>query len=134
MEVQNDFERLEKGGFCLKEIRAFDSTFFLVKVIDNDLVYQWTYLYGFSEECVKFKYEITCNFKNGERLNYHGEVQSLSMSHKDVMEEGNVLIMPKKKTKSVQSYQISLKNLKEEAKDDDSESGISDNEESKNSE
>ena len=68
-----------------------------------------------------------------ETLVYYGKVQPMTISHKEMIKEQNVLILPKKKSKDMLSYKISLRNLKEEAKDDDSESGISDNEESKNS-
>jgi len=133
LEFQNDFKKLQTNGYRFQEIRVFNHTFFFIKIMHIDIVHQWIYLYGFKEDCSKFRYEIKCNFKNDETFTHYGEVQPMTTSHKEIIEEGNVLTMLRNKYKNMVGYQISLRNLKEEAKDDNSESGISDNEQSETS-
>ena len=51
-----------------------------------------------------------------------------------MFEEPGIMMMPEKKYEKMLKFQVFLKNLKEEAKDEDVESGISDNEENEKSE
>ena len=134
VEFDYDFAALKKSGYCLQSIKAFEQNFFLVRMLQDGQIYQWIYFHGFNENCEKFQYEITCIFAKNEELVFRGQVQSMTMSHNEIIEDYSIMMMPEKKYEKMLKFQVFLKNLKEEAKDEDVESGISDNEENEKSE
>ena len=137
------------GGFFFKDIEslrmnqvnAFDQTFLEVNHVQNGFVYQWVVLVGFKEETEKYCYQlsITNPTNVNDKITFSGKVRSLDETRKDIIAEQKCFIVGKQACKNLMDeneeihYRIELRNLKEEAKDENEESGIDDDDESQSS-
>ena len=80
-----------------------------------------------------FFYAYVKNFKGENVMIYYDQVRSLVESHEEVIENGNCFIIGvkqakkfvKEDTKQV-DFSMKIRNIKDEAKDEDEESGIDD--------
>ena len=92
-------------------------------------------LLGFKDETKHFKYRATISDGNvdGEERIFFGQVRSLDENPEEIIKNQHGLVVGQatcrnfRSSTNVVTYVIELRNLKEEAKDEDDESGISDN-------
>ena len=125
----------------MNRINAFDQTFLEVNHVQNGFVYRWVVLVGFKEEAEKYCYQATiANLTNvNDKITFSGKVRSLDETRKDIIAEQKCFIVGKQTCKNLMDeneeiyYKIELRNLKEEAKDENEESGIDDDDESQSS-
>jgi len=117
------------------KIDAFNRSFFEVGLIKNGFMYRWVYFLGSVEEERNFQYKVILKHGNGKVISTEENVSSLDSCYKTIVEnDDKIFSISVKKLKQIMGpnntlyYTIELRDLKEEAKDDDEESGISDNE------
>ena len=135
---------------------AFKRTFFEVCHLQNGFVYLWIFLLGFKDEAKKFYYQATITNSSNDKdfRTFNGQVRSMDETTIDIIAQQNCFVIGQVTCNNFKSrqdnlpdlqgmpegfplkypvfpgmikYQIELRNLKEEAKDEDEESGISDN-------
>ena len=111
------------------------AVFFTSGCVENKTVYFCLNLLGSSDEAKK--YLCTISIKNeieNEKFIYSGRVQTLDKGFEDIIDSGSLLsigVDAAKRSwddKKNLKFEITIRNLKEEAKDDDMESGVSDGE------
>ena len=112
-------------------------TFIIVARIYNEVFYHWIHFLGSSQEAKKFSY--TFEYKNEEKTPhasnvYSNQMVSIDDSFDKIIENGNCFGIPRKLfdkqfvlENGIFEYSVMIRNLKEEAKDDNVESGVSDN-------
>jgi hypothetical protein len=93
----------------------------------------WIYFHGTPEEAVHYSYKIKIIGRNGKKLTFRGNVFSLDFGEtkKTIMASEDVFILDEKFVKRLQvdgqiNFEINLVSDKEEIKDENVESGISD--------
>ena len=118
------------------QISAFNFTFFEVGVITDQFMFKWIYILGDANVAKNFFYDVTIKNQNtGEKLNYFGQVRSLSEHNEDITESFKAFFLPIVRVKefldadSKLVFEYQIRNMKDEAKDDNEESGISDDDE-----
>ena len=128
---------VDKSSFTNRQVNVFGRTFFLVTVFD-DPVSMWVYLYGDRDEAKKYFYHIRIrNGMTGQELSAFEQVRSIDESATDVIKNGDAFtnkisklrkfnVRCKERLKHYVTFDIEIRNMKEEAKDSDVESGISD--------
>ena len=135
------FEPEENNGlkdgdswFPTKMTTTCGAVFLICGWIANKTMYTWICLLGSSDEAKK--YSCTYSMKNeiGEKFIYVGPVHTLDKNYEDTVTSGSLLgigIDAVKRSlnedKELQ-FEITIRNLKEEAKDENMESGVSDGE------
>jgi len=148
-QVHKDLDVIEKKKFIITSklgvaltpeklattrISAFDFTFFEVGVITDQFVFKWIYILGDPDLAKNFCYHVKVS--NGAFKHTSDEpVQSVSEHYNDITKSFKAFFLPIARVKEfldddsqmVLEYQI--RNMKEEAKDDNEESGISDGDE-----
>lgn len=115
----------------------FNRNFFEVGVVENGHVYRWICAHMDPEEAEHFQFRYVLeNEEKGSKFEFTGKVHSLAQDPDKIIEDQeNVFITGLKAVQKVAteenmvSYTIEIRNLKEEAKDPDLESGISDEDE-----
>ena len=116
------------GYGAITQIVAFGKTFFEVGRIQGNLMYRWIYLLGSPDEAKNFFCHITCkNIAKGAKIIYFDQVRSVDEDYETIIDNGDAFIIKRTfndKEKSEISYE--LRNMKEEAKDENYESGIDD--------
>ena len=91
-------------------------------------------LLGPPDEDKKFSCTISVKNKDGEKFTYTGKIHTLDEKREDIMASesclkiGKDVVMRSLDGENYLDLEFSIRNLKEEAKDDNEESGISDNE------
>jgi len=116
-------------------ITAFDRTFFEVGIIKDQLMLRWIYILGDPDLAKNFSYTVRVKTENIE-MSFSRKVQSLTLSkhYKDIA-TNQAFVMPVATVKELLDdtnnivFEYKIRNLKEEAKDEDVESGISDDNE-----
>jgi hypothetical protein len=108
-----------------------NAQFFLLMAMDEgpkDLVYIWVYYYGSPEEAKNYHCSIKL-FGDGEEYIYNGPPRSLDESHDQIIREDHALSLGCLRVldESIK-YSVKISCPKDEVKDEDVESGISDNE------
>ena len=103
--------------------------------IENKTVYFWLHPLGSSDEAKKYLCTISIeNEIENEKFIYSGRVHTLDKGYKDIIASGSLLsigVDAAKRSLNDQKkleVEITIRNLKEEAKDNDMESGVSDGE------
>jgi hypothetical protein len=93
----------------------------------------WIYFHGTPEEAVHYSYKIKIIGRNGKKLTFRGNVfsQDFGETKKTIMASEDVFILDEKFVKRLQvdgqiNFEITLVSDKEEIKDENVESGISD--------
>ena len=108
--------------------------FFTGAKVVKDSVWFWVIFMGSSVEAKKFSSTISVTSKIGEKFNFSGPVHTIDEQTDDIIASGSLLsigINAAKRSlndKKELEFEINIRNLKEEAKDDDMESGVSDGE------
>ena len=114
-------------------ISAFDFTFFEVGVITDQFMFCWIYVLGDPDVAKNFYYHVKINNGGEVEMAFSNQVRSLSEHYNDITKSFQAFFMPIVRVKEflgddsqrmVLEYQI--RNMKEEAKDDNEESGVSD--------
>ena len=117
-----------------KKFTAFNKTFFEVGIIRNNFIYKWIYVLALPDEAKNYYFHAYMKNANGENvLAYYGQVRSMVESHEEVIGSQKCFIMGvqnaerfvKEGTNQV-DFSLKIRNLKDEAKDEDEESGIDD--------
>ena len=117
---------------------ACGAVFFIGAQCSKDSMCLWVTLMGSSDEAENYSSSISIENKIGKKFNkfnFTGTVHNIDEKVDDIIASGsllsigfntaNRLLLTEKKDFR---YEITIRNLKEEAKDDDNESGISDGE------
>ena len=126
--------RFSEEKWCPKKFTAFNKTFFEVGILRNNLIYKWVYVLALPDEAKNYFFHAYVKNSNGENvLTYYDQVRSLVESHEEVIENENCFIIGvkqakkfvKEDTKQV-DFSMKIRNIKDEAKDEDEESGIDD--------
>ena len=110
------------------------AVFFNTAYTENKVMYFLICLMGSSDEAKK--YSCTFSIKNeiGEKFIYSGPVHTIDKGKDDIIASGSLLMMGLNAVKNSLNeeksleVEITIRNLKEEAKDDDMESGVSEGE------
>ena len=95
-------------------------------------VYVWVYLIGNPMEAARFQYHVYLKKDSGREMVFFGKVKSINEGHETVLDSEDTFSITKpmvkfySKADSVLEYSFKIRNLKEEVKDDDYESGIDD--------
>ena len=125
--------------FNPKEIDISEvGTFVVVGQADAHVLYHWIYFVGSAHEAKNFYY--TFEYKNREKTpqgafcSYSNQVIPIDESASSIIENGKCIGIPRKllfkqfvQENGLFEFSVKIRNLKEEAKDDNVESGISDN-------
>ena len=124
----------EKGKWLSKKFTAFNKTFFEVGIMRNNFIYKWIYVLALPEEAKNYYFHAYVKNANGENvLTYYGQVRSMVETHEEVIKnqkcfiigDMNALQFVKEGTNQVDFF-LKIRNLKDEAKDEEDESGIDD--------
>ena len=125
---------LKPEKLATTRISAFDFTFFEAGAITDQFMFKWIYILGDPEVAKNFCYHVKVS--NGVTEHTSNEVvQSVSEHFNDITKSFKAFFLPivrvkeflDKNSQMVLEYQI--RNMKEDAKDDNEESGISDDNE-----
>ena len=118
-----------------KMISTCGAVLFTSGYVKNETVYFWLNLLGSSDEAKKYACTSSIKNENGiEKFIYCGLVHTLDKGYKDIISSGALLTIGVDAAKRSLNdeknleVEITIRNLKEEAKDDDMESGVSDGE------
>ena len=110
--------------------------FFSILKVKEGAIYHWVHLVGSPFEAKNFSYVLEYPHEGQVSVKYFGQVMSVNEAADSIIEKGNCLGIPRKlfETKYMDQernfkYLVTITNLKEEVKDDNVESGISDDEE-----
>merc|ERR1719273_1149671 len=110
------------------------AVFFLFAYIENEHLYVWICLLGSSDEAKNFSCSYSMKNEIGEKFTYTGPVHTVDKNYEDIVTSGSLLgirIDAVKRSLNEEKeldFEIIIRNLKEEVKDEDMESGVSDNE------
>ena len=130
----NTFKMTGEDGYFLPEkISVNDRMFLFCDKTESSNLYQWVYLLGSPTEAKHFAYTLKFHGKD-TTVTFEGKVAAIDESFDELT--GKCFVMPHKNFKAQfvdedgkYEYSLKIRNLKEEAKDDNYESGISDNDE-----
>merc|ERR1712062_944302 len=150
-QVHNGLDVIEKEKFVITSkidaslklqklattrIAAFDFTFFEVGIIYGHFMFRWIYIFADPDVAKNFHYQVIVKINGGEvEMAFNNQVRSLSEHYNDITKSFKAFFMPIAKVKeflgddSQMVLEYRIRNMKEEAKDDNQESGISDNDE-----
>ena len=114
--------------------KAFGKTFFDVSNVQNNAIYKWIYVLALPHEAKKFQVHVTIKNAMGETVNdYYEQARSMVEYHDLIIEDERCFSLGIKKAKRYAMkdtnqvvYTVKIRNLKDEAKDENEESGIDD--------
>ena len=115
---------------CIIEGTAM--TFINKLLVQDQLVRIWCYILGSPKEAEHFRYELKIKKEAGKGIQFFGKVRSINEDYKTFLESDDTFEMSRGMVKkylneeSKLEYTFNIRNLKEEAKDEDFESGIDD--------
>ena len=105
-------------------------------MLKDQFMFSWIYILGGPEVAKNFFYHVKVKKENTkDELTFCGQVRSLSEHYEEITKSFNAFFMPIVKMKefldgdSKLSLEYQIRNMKDEAKDDNEESGISDDDE-----
>ena len=132
--IQCAAEKAIDGKWSPKQFTAFERTFFDVSFIRNNTIYKWVYILALPDVAKNFQVQITVEDAKGRTvIDYTEQVRSVVECHDFIIENEDCFALSVKKAKKYAmrdtnqvDYNIKIRNLKDEAKDDDEESGIDD--------
>ena len=129
---------LKKGSswFPCKMTSACGAVFFNNGYVENKTVYFWICLLGSADEAKKYSCSYSITNEIGEKFLYNspGPVLTIDKGKDDIIASGSLLMIGhhaayrSMNDQKQLEVEITIRNLKEEAKDDDMESGVSDGE------
>ena len=126
------------GKDCFRDPDKFtfnNQTFLLAEKTEDKVVYTWVYVLGSPNDAKHFSF--TLNFYgNKAELSFKGQVAAIDECFDTLSKAGKCIAIPHKTfvalfldEENEFEYSLEIRNLKEEAKDENYESGISDNDE-----
>ena len=129
-------EALQNGKYWKpgKITSSCGALFFTFGTIENNTLYSWIVFFGSSNEAMNYSYTSSVTSNRGEKFVFSGPVATVDSRFEDVIASGSLLsigIDAVKRSLNLEKQlevEITIRNLKEEAKDDDVESGVSDGE------
>ena len=132
--VENSIVDDLPDNWAPRKLTAFNKTFFEVKVKRNNFIYAWVYILALPDDAENYYYHSCLENGSGEKiLTFYGQARSLSENHDDIIKNEDCfvfgVITAKKHADKVTNqlqYNIKIRNIKDEAKDDSEESGIDD--------
>ena len=134
----NDDELALSGADCHDDPVKFtfnNQTFLLPEKAEDEVVYMWVYILGSPKDAKHFSFTLTFYGKNAE-LSFKGKVAAIDECFDTLSKAGKCIAIPHKTfvalfldEENEFEYSLEIRNLKEEAKDENYESGISDNDE-----
>ena len=110
------------------------SSFFAIAKVDNNTIYSCIVLMGSTDQARNYSYTCAVTSNIGEKFVFSGPVPTVDRSVDDIIASGSLLtigndVFNRSLNEDKQfEVEITVRNLKEEAKDDDMESGVSDGE------
>ena len=123
------------GNNCYRDPLKFtlkNQTFLFAEQTDDKIVYMWVYILGSPKDAKHFSYTLNIYGKNAE-LSFKGKVAAIDESFDALSNAGKCFTIPHKTVlaqflgeEKKYEYSLEIRNLKEEAKDENYESGISD--------
>jgi len=102
------------------------------KNVYSKYMYFWVYIHGSPYEAKNFKYTLSVEGKNGNKFTYSDHVKSLDEKPADIFGEPSALMIGIEVAKKIRNedlkwpIEVTIHALKEEAKDEDIESGVED--------
>ena len=117
-----------------KIISSCGALFFTFVKVKNDTMYSCIVFMGSSDEARKYSYTCSVTSNMEETFMFRGPVSTVDRSFDDIIASGSLLkigidVVNRSLNEENQlEFEITIRNLKEEAKDDDMESGVSDGE------
>ena len=123
---------IENEQWSPKMFKAFGKTFFDVSNVQNNAIYKWIYVLALPHEAKKFQVHVTIKNAMGETVNdYYEQARSMVESHDLIIEDERCFSLGIKKAKRYAmkdtnqvDYTVTIRNLKDEGKGEDEESGI----------
>ena len=107
--------------------------FLMLEKTQDKVVYKWIYILGSSNEAKHFSYTLKLIGKRS-KMSFEGKVAAIDESFDALFVAGKCFAIPRKALMAhlvdednEYEYSLEMKNLKEEVKDENNESGISDN-------
>ena len=123
-------------GTYPKKLERSGKTFILAGAIKDKIHYRWVYIMGSPNEAKHFSYTFKYFGKNSSVFTFEGKVAAIDETFDTLMEAGKCFTITQKVFEKQildedrkYEYSLQIRNLKEEVKDDNYESGISDNDE-----
>merc|ERR1712062_512750 len=127
---------IEKKKFIINsKIRAPPITTSLVGTINGQFMFKWIYILADPDVAKNFYYHVKIKNASGVELIFNDQVRSLSEYYADITGSFKAFFLPIARVKefmddnSQMVFEYQIRNMKEEAKDDNEESGISDDDE-----
>ena len=126
---------LKSAMLATTQISAFNFTFFEVGVITDQFMFKWIYILADPDVAKNFYYHVKIKNASGVELIFSDQVRSLSEHYGSIIGSYKAFFMPIVRVKefmddnSQMVFEYQIRNMKEEAKDDNEESGISDDNE-----
>jgi hypothetical protein len=132
--TQTDIGVVANGKWFSKKFTSFNKTFFEVAIIRNNFIYKWIYVLALPDEAKNYYFHAYVKNANGENvLAYYDQVRSMVETHEKVIADGTCFSMAVKNAKrfvkegtNQVDFSLKIRNLKDEAKDEEDESGIDD--------
>ena len=109
--------------------------FYLITELDQNGLHSWVYIHGSPHEAKNFAYTISMRGNNEKKITYYDYVEPLDEKPDDVKAEGLVFFIQKKTVgkfrieeneKMKWPFEVTIHSLKEEAKNEDFNSGFDD--------
>jgi len=130
--TKKKFERSIPTTSTLKLISLNGLTFIEMWYNKDNTMYVWVYLLGDPYEAQRFQYHIHLKKEFGKETTFFGKVKSINEGYEKILNDENTCLtstlMLKRylNDKGQLEYTLKIRNLKEEVKDDNCESGIDD--------
>ena len=118
--------------FPPKIITMQNLTFFEVWYKKENSMYFWIYFLGDPYEADRFQYHIHLKKGQGREITYYGKVKSINEEYESLLKDENTFVSSMEVIERycgpnlMLEYTLRIRNLKEEVKDDNCESGIDD--------
>ena len=107
-------------------------SFFLIGEVGNKIAYFWLYVMASPLEAKRYAYTLSVTGKNGKMFSCYDFAKPLDKRSDDIIDDQSVLIIGTKIIKELRNekdmleIEVTIHDLKEEAKDDGKESGVED--------
>ena len=115
-----------------KIITMQNLTFFEVWYKKENSMYFWIYFLGDPYEADRFQYHIHLKKAHGREITYFGKVKSINEEYESLLKDEDTFVSSMEVIERYRSpnlmleYTLKIRNLKEEVKDENCESGIDD--------
>ena len=116
----------------LRKFEFSGTILYLVGQNVNNILYFWVYIHGSHYEAKNYKYNLSVEGKNGNKFTYSDNVKPLDEKSDDIIGEPSALMIGIEFARKIRNknqkwkIEVTIHALKEEAKDEDIESGVED--------